>query len=350
MAKQQDTDITLGFAEKIESWKLRCKFFPSKVGGFPSWLNLESLPAVSDLQCKKCKKPLLFLCQIYAPIVSKEDCFHRTLFVFICKDGKCNSANDSSNLEVFRCQLPRSNKFYSFHPPEEKEEESDDPNVSLFTKICRICGCSGPKTCGHCKLVSYCSRDHQLLDWKDGHKLECNSKCLSTSGRASKTVVFPEYEIDLEPEEIDPEVKEKNFPENGQQSEEEKLQNYNVDGGEYNEEELMKMANKETDQVFASFRSRINHFPEQIVRYQMKGKPLFVSADSKPTSISNCEYCGAERVFEFQIMPQMLVYLNVDSVNDSIDWGTIIVYTCAESCSPKNTSYLKEICFKQDYT
>ena len=46
-------------------------------------------------------------------------------------------------------------------------------------------------------------------------------------------------------------------------------------------------------------------------------------------------------------MPQLLVHLNVDSIEKSIDWGTILVYSCSESC--RNESYVEEVAFKQDY-
>lgn len=40
--------------------------------------------------------------------------------------------------------------------------------------LCVVCGCLGPKKCGRCKQVSYCSRQHQIHDWKSGHKLFCS--------------------------------------------------------------------------------------------------------------------------------------------------------------------------------
>jgi MYND finger len=39
--------------------------------------------------------------------------------------------------------------------------------------VCEICGCSGPKRCGHCHVVNYCSREHQMDDWKIGHSEFC---------------------------------------------------------------------------------------------------------------------------------------------------------------------------------
>lgn len=80
--------------------------------------------------------------------------------------------------------------------------------------------------------------------------------------------------------------------------------------------------------------------------------PLWVKSQDlpRPTDIPRCG-CGAERRFEFQIMPQLLHYLNVDNGAKgttaaaataadarvamgecTLDWGVLAVYTCTASC------------------
>ena len=81
----------LGFLESIDpsdSWQLESRFFPSKLGGKPSWLNLKNLPSSSQILCPSCRMPRSFLCQLYANIDDKPDCFHRTLFIFMCRSNK----------------------------------------------------------------------------------------------------------------------------------------------------------------------------------------------------------------------------------------------------------------------
>ncbi|XP_011556296.3 SET domain-containing protein SmydA-8 [Plutella xylostella] len=38
---------------------------------------------------------------------------------------------------------------------------------------CEVCQKPANQTCGGCKLVFYCSRAHQKLGWREGHKLRC---------------------------------------------------------------------------------------------------------------------------------------------------------------------------------
>ena len=51
----------------------------------------------------------------------------------------------------------------------------------------------------------------------------------------------------------------------------------------------------------------------------------------------------------FQVMPQLLNYLDVDEKDgNSLDWGTLCVYTCRDSCSIGN-NYAAEFLWKQDF-
>jgi pre-rRNA-processing protein TSR4 len=164
--------VDLGYLEECASWKLESRFFPSKVGGKPAWLNLFDVP--SNIICGNCEKPCIFLCQIYAPFEEIECCFHRTVFVFLCKDPACCTSNNNKNFIVYRCQLSRISRFYSPEPP--VEEENWQPDVTPdMCKTCCICGAKSGSHCGKCKVVYYCSKEHQRIDWKSGHKGRCSA-------------------------------------------------------------------------------------------------------------------------------------------------------------------------------
>lgn len=348
------TEVELGFIEKVPSWKLRSKFFPSKVGGFPAWLALKNLPTSDDLSCRKCWKPMAFLCQSYAPIHEKDNCFHRVIFVFICRNPSCSTMNDADNIRVYRCQLKRDNEFYSNEPSTVEEKGSESPGAQDFNNLCQVCGSLGSKVCGGCKKARYCVRAHQELDWKAGHKTICKSTDDSKkSVSQSTTFLFPEYLLDQEPEEAEDmdsksdEQLYKEYEELLKGGAQHMMQDTKIDDGD-EERDLAKMAARETDKTFAKFRTRCKDYPSQVLRYDFGGTPLWVSSHNQPQNIPPCMKCGGPRVFELQVMPQLLVHLKVDSTGNSIDWGTLLVYTCKDSCDP-DKAYVEEKIYRQDY-
>ncbi|CAL9182300.1 unnamed protein product [Musa hybrid cultivar] len=56
-------------------------------------------------------------------------------------------------------------------------------------------------------------------------------------------------------------------------------------------------------------------------------------------NIKKCNYCNGPLCYEFQIMPQLLYYFGVRNDPDSLDWGTIAVYSCLASCESKRNSH-----------
>lgn len=350
-------EVVLGFLEEAEPWRLQSPQFPSKVGGKPAWLSQRGLPLQSDLECQKCGLPMVFLLQVYAPISGQDRSFHRTLFLFCCKTPDCYSHNDGRCVKVFRSQLPRKNVFYSYDPPPDEEpqntsEEDRDVLSVLGVKLCRVCGCPGNKACSRCHTVTYCGRHHQTLHWKHSHKKECLSA--EEPAASASPFLFPESELVTEPEE---------GGEQGEEGEEE------VDGGgEQNstqnstnsssladalaEADLEEMALHETedDKVFQRFKKKVASEPHQVIRYSRGGRPLWVSLKHVPSEeeIPPCS-CGAKRTFEFQVMPQLLNSLGVDSTGASIDWGTVAVYTCSVSCD-QGDQYRSEFIWKQDFS
>lgn len=46
-------------------------------------------------------------------------------------------------------------------------------DIALWPKLCELCGVNAPSHCSKCKKVYYCSRNHQIMDWKKDHKERC---------------------------------------------------------------------------------------------------------------------------------------------------------------------------------
>ncbi|KAK4887017.1 hypothetical protein RN001_003288 [Aquatica leii] len=327
--------VDIGFVEECESWKLESRLFPSKIGGKPAWLELEHLPSLQDLQCGMCNQQMIFLCQVYAPYEDDENNFHRTLFIFICRNSICSQRNTSSNLKVFRSCLPRRNKFYSNEPP----LEQPDLNFSLskWVKLCNLCGCIAEKHCGKCK-AGYCCREHQVTDWKETHKEICGA---NEKFQKQSKILFKEYELIIDEELLE----NTEVDESKALQEYEKLEHEGKVGTlcDASETDLEAHAFVDQDATFSKFRKRISENSEQVLRYKRGGTPLWIAENPKPLNVPCCEYCKGPRQFEFQVMPQMLSVL----CENELDWGILVVYSCKNSCTDYK-GYKLEFIFRQD--
>lgn len=88
-----------------------------------------------------------------------------------------------------------------------------------------------------------------------------------------------------------------------------------------------------------------NNLFAQVLRFDRKGTPLWITDQNRldAADVPNCERCGSKRVFEFQIMPQLLNHLK----QPDLDWGIIAVHTCESSCAT-DVAYTPEFVYKQD--
>jgi pre-rRNA-processing protein TSR4 len=155
---------------------------------------------------------------------------------------------------------------------------SQIPIPILQSHLCIVCGCSGPKRCGRCMQAHYCSKEHQTLDWKAGHKRFCedlaNGKLTlgDLNYDPSSGVVLPEYEIVTE---LEPDLA--SFG-NGEQewSEEDRMADYYkcTESGKCDEGKGREMSAKalkdaaksehNIDKQFRAFKKRVAIEPEQV--------------------------------------------------------------------------------------
>jgi len=116
----------------------------------------------------------------------------------------------------------------------------------------------------------------------------------------------------------------------------------------------------ELDKAFMKFSTRLSHNPEQVLRYEYRGSPLLCSyADpvgkllhpehsaGRVTTVGGghmprCEYCGAQRVFEVQLVPHAISILEdgrpgvgLGEGDAGMEWGTIVMGVCSKDCAPE---------------
>lgn len=302
-----------------------------------------------------------FLCQTYCPAdaecsPSNPAAFHRTLYVFACPSAECASNPTPDSVLVLRSQLPQENEFYP-RSIKDKEDDFDDWNNNESkthgVNLCAVCGCKAGGRCPKQNLW-FCGKDHQReynkYATKDGN---VSSELLPSVYLESELVVEDEPALkkttDDEEERLRQEMDKvamfssndegKGTSKDGNATKDE---NNGSDDEELDEDLEQMDLNDMTgaagtgtsDAATLEFYSRIGRgdgdVKDQCLRYcrwkeidaadadnagseedAKEGGPLWVSSGDAPSDcdIPSCEYCGAQRKFELQVMPQMLNYL-----------------------------------------
>eukprot|EP00727_Mastigamoeba_balamuthi_P000007 m51a1_g10002 putative programmed cell death protein 2 (371) ;mRNA; f:78349-79754 len=351
--------VMCGFCEEPEdAYDLTSPAFPNKAGGKPAWLALDRLPSPESLTCDKCHVPMSFLLQTYAPLDSLSHAFHRTLFIFCCRS--CSSA------KVFRGQLPDSNPYYELE--DARVDHAGVKEGAERSPLCVVCGCWGPKQCARCH-TRYCSGLHQKLDWAAGHSKECAALASGEQKDPREhqhNCVLPETEIVTEEgthPKPGPEAAEA-FARRDAEEIQRKLEamKSNKKASMYEQEDLEEaVKGLETtegsgpgahprDKLFERFTKRLQRAPDQVLRYDRGGKPLWHNDKGLlEGEAPKCGVCGGDRVFEMQVLPQLLQLLGLPAEGD-LDFGTLAVYTCRNSCQPADPvkcAYVEEYVWNQ---
>lgn len=232
------------------------------------------------------------------------------------------------------------------------------------SKLCATCGCLGSMQCSRCKNINYCGVGHQRLHWKYHKALCCTEKTsekpVTMDEQPIKEVLFPEWEICMNPDDESENESEENPVENEviEQEQLKELDNLITSGkaGQFQnlpEAELEKYTNgceDIDDKDFRKFRKECSKAPKQVIRYRRNGIPLWIADKEKTVqalieNVPPCNICGSQRQYEFQIMPQMLNYLK----DPNVDWGVLAIYTCPKSCPlTEEKNYNEEFVIKQD--
>ena len=134
--------------------------------------------------------------------------------------------------------------------------------------------------------------------------------------------------------------------------------------GSTSTDEEKQLFESSMDKTFQRFADRLAQNPEQVLRYEFGGQPLLYSTtdtigkmldlhnhsgnlglkittghgETAASGIPPCQNCGAERVFELQLVPYAITVLEEDEDVglEGMDWGTVILGVCSKDCTPRD--------------
>ncbi|XP_013384996.1 programmed cell death protein 2-like [Lingula anatina] len=105
-----------------------------------------------------------------------------------------------------------------------------------------------------------------------------------------------------------------------------------------------KVKARHGDVIFEKFKKRISLCPQQCIRYQWAGEPLYISqALGSSWKCPPCQSCGSPRVFELQLLPTLVNVLRIGTNKEtSVEFGTVLVFTCKKACWSNNDVAVQE--------
>ncbi|KAF6032356.1 PDCD2L [Bugula neritina] len=328
------SSLLIGFLDGKISDTEAIDSYTSKIGGKPMIYNGKAV----SLKCRCCTvRDCTLVCQLYCPV---DDEYHRTLYVFSCSNLSCYKTN--LGWQVLRIQQPVSNVTAS--------NKHEQPTKSAAFDIEWSVG--DADDWGDSQENSECSWD----DNSPYNTPPLNTREASETSRVDETRVydlehavyglslgsstdslgFDSYYVSVS-EEV---IAQPKFSKQDRQL----LDDYNLEDASLNNrkggaatksatngEHYEKTHVAHGDTVFYKFMKALSKNPSQIIRYDYCGNPLpMTSIDT--SSISACQNCGSQRVFEVQLMPSLMQSLTMNNQATHLDVGTLIIYSCSKSC------------------
>ncbi|KAI0044512.1 hypothetical protein FA95DRAFT_1544948 [Auriscalpium vulgare] len=408
-----ETSVLLGVPDgPIESPADLKDVAVSRIGGLPALLS-SAIPFESS-QCKSCDSAMELLVQMWSPF--ENSAYDRALYVWACPKSGCQK-NDLSvrawrglryNEEYAkklkrkdaRRQEQQHTKVLSESPARGDAAQTHIPKANPFAMNAGATASAplglGSDIFGHAGATSApVELSSSDTDTDDDSSVSSStpslivalaSTTLSETPWASAPTYPPQYLSTLS--EYLPAPRKDKLPAPEAEPAEGRPAKGDLWASEKYENSL------DTDQVFDRFNRRVAAEPQQCVRYELGGAPLPFASDAvyerlfpqphaepAPTIVSKadfkvtpaaprraydpaqavpaCAHCGAPRVFECQLMPNLINVLKPDGVQSKaaltdeerrkevervlkggaagadvrgMDWGTILVFSCERDC------------------
>ncbi|KIJ55452.1 hypothetical protein M422DRAFT_152016 [Sphaerobolus stellatus SS14] len=416
-----ETNVLLGIPDgEIENPVDAADPSVSRIGGHPAFLTTLPLDP-SSAHCKSCSKPMPLLVQMWCPF--EGSALDRGLYVWGCERGECQKkegsirawralkynakyasklekkkareAEKQARLEAEKKKLEEEKKKQSVNP---FSVSSGAPKQMAFGIGSQLFGATEEPD-NESDVPEPPPSDTEAEDEEDEEDEssdETKESIMEGAEASPEWKTHPAYKpvyLSTESEYIPPAPKTKARPEKLLDSEvdvgDKKEQDWGMEGWEQSED---------LDSTFDRFTKRVSSEPEQCVRYDLRGAPLpFGSRDkvydrlfpqlpvpftTKPgyappppprtyqaSSVDKCGKCGSPRVFECQLMPNLINVLRVqDKTKETkaeegsleeeerrkallssagMGWGTVFVFSCSKDCCDGEESWREELALVQ---
>lgn len=261
--------------------------YDSILFGKPIWL---AQPEEIQQRCSICGKPLVLLLQIYCPFPESD--LNRKLFILFCTEH----CKDVNGWKIIR--------------------QVEQKNITSTTKTI---GTTNWEQDGD---DDWGDDDDWTLE-KDIEEMKIEEKCFESKVQIHE----PGYYVNVVEDNDDADLTYELELLNKYESEEGKMETNDTKTSgisfceEDDEEESLG------DKMMAGFLDCCRKIPNQLLRYQIKGRPLMLESQySSGRLVPQCDQCGAQRIFELQLMPYLTSFCPV------LSFGTIQIYTCSVNC------------------
>ncbi|KAG1453578.1 hypothetical protein G6F46_009903 [Rhizopus delemar] len=368
--------------------------YASKIGGTPLWLDPNTPPSSDYCTCRVCRDKMYLLFQSYAPL--PDSAFHRVVYVWACNKRSCMKKEGS--FSVVRSHVVDEVYLKAQRQKEEEKRKKEEKrkaaaaNQGAFSQGFQLGDLWGSSAGSFAKAAAKSAAPAKPFELKStspfGMKasnetpsFSAKKEAIDIADQMNQLSIQPSPPVDAAslpkfPGQylyIDDEPKEPRFnPIDMNRYKEfldmEKEMLMDVDGETWQGETYEKQQlPKGFDKQFKKFTERVELEPSQCVRYEFAGQPLFYSAlhpQQQQQITSSCKYCKGPKVFEFQLMPNVLSILptaeyaseseqSADNTKKSaldrwsvgMEFGTILAFVCQKDCHPgsiEEPAYVEE--------
>ncbi|KAM5447642.1 hypothetical protein MaudCBS49596_005901 [Microsporum audouinii] len=382
-----ETGVLLGYASKEE-----LSDAISHLGGWPTWLDPATPPPGDFAKCKICNDPMPLILQLNGDLPEHFAHDERWLYIFSCVRRTCSRKKGSIRaLRAVKRHKTVEDREKVFET--QKEEAQNKPKRDLGADLFGVkptsstsgnsnpfstgAGTSGANPFASLPTSSLAAvvpqkPEEEKLPETFAQKARISSPMQPSTKPAGPQAPWPEqsafpppfphYFFDAEYEALS-KVEETKLPSNVQiDTLETENDPASSSGKKESEKDLFESA---MDKSFIRFSMRLEHNPEQVLRYEFRGTPLLYSTSDEvgklfassegqsnakvqtsgggKSSIPRCESCGGDRVFELQLVPHAIAVLEegmegigLGPKDDlGMEWGTIILGVCAADCAPE---------------